>query len=337
MPKRHGNRQSQRVFRVSARRIGLLGLALILSVTVMTLIRGCRREPPYIGDCTRLEVHYIQGAFRHFLRTYNWRDRLFNEEERSYVKSFDTWTVTDKVLIKTFAHEIGQGTYKGRDWLGMEAGDSDAELDVACYRDSELTASFTVTRYDVIADGKIFEYPLLKPDVGILTPPELKPLLVRRSCARRLRGLYDVELKGLYDLGVKYRTDLLYPDPNRWCDDTVDYYRGRWKISSEVSLAWMFACPSVDVSTESSDAHADMAKQKVLTWRSGYAMNPHCRRGSPANMVLLFESTPGWNQHGGPELFTFDNHDPKGGCVLLNDGTVKFIRTEEELQRLRWK
>jgi len=65
-----------------------------------------------------------------------------------------------------------------------------------------------------------------------------------------------------------------------------------------------------------------------------------------------------------PEFFTFDNHDPKGnapvvlsspaatvsvfaenmgvrdsggGCVLLNDGTVKFIRTEEEIQKLRWK
>jgi hypothetical protein len=30
-------------------------------------------------------------------------------------------------------------------------------------------------------------------------------------------------------------------------------------------------------------------------------------------MVLLFETKAGWNQHGGPELFTFDNHDPKGG------------------------
>jgi hypothetical protein len=54
-------------------------------------------------------------------------------------------------------------------------------------------------------------------------------------------------------------------------------------------------------------------------------------------MVLLFETKTGWNQHGGPELFTFDNHDPKGGCVLLNNGTVKFIRTEEELKQLRWK
>lgn len=38
-----------------------------------------------------------------------------------------------------------------------------------------------------------------------------------------------------------------------------------------------------------------------------------------------------------PGLFTFDNHDPKGDCDLLNDGTVTFIRSKEELHVLRWK
>jgi len=71
--------------------------------------------------------------------------------------------------------------------------------------------------------------------------------------------------------------------------------------------------------------------------RCHYAMNPLCTPASAADTVLLFETKVGWNQHGGPELFTFDNHDPKGGLVLLNDGTVKFIRTEEELKELRWK
>ncbi|MGD2095208.1 MAG: hypothetical protein PVH77_09410, partial [Phycisphaerales bacterium] len=68
-----------------------------------------------------------------------------------------------------------------------------------------------------------------------------------------------------------------------------------------------------------------------------YAMNSNCTTISPPDMVLLFETKAGWNQHGGPELFTFTNHDPKGGCVLLKDGTVKFIRTREELNQLRWK
>jgi competence protein ComEC len=53
--------------------------------------------------------------------------------------------------------------------------------------------------------------------------------------------------------------------------------------------------------------------------------------------VLLFETKAGWNQHAGPELFTIDNHDPKGGCVVLSNGTVKFIRSEQELRQLRWK
>ncbi len=49
--------------------------------------------------------------------------------------------------------------------------------------------------------------------------------------------------------------------------------------------------------------------QPVDTWISDYAMNPNCREDSPKDVVFLFESKPGWNQHGGPELFTFDNHD----------------------------
>jgi hypothetical protein len=72
--------------------------------------------------------------------------------------------------------------------------------------------------------------------------------------------------------------------------------------------------------------------------RCHYAMNPDCEPNSPPDTVLMFETTAGWNQHGGPELFTFyHHHDPRGGCVLLNDGAVKFVRTEEELQQLHWK
>ena len=66
-------------------------------------------------------------------------------------------------------------------------------------------------------------------------------------------------------------------------------------------------------------------------------MNADCEPNSPGDTVLLFETTTGWNQHGGPESFTFDNHDPRGGLVLLNDGTVKFIRSEPQLRQLRWE
>ena len=91
---------------------------------------------------------------------------------------------------------------------------------------------------------------------------------------------------------------------------------------------------------------ADMSEESILRrhvcpsaghGKCHYAMNPNCKMDSPPDMVLLFETVGGWNQYGGPELFTFDNHDPRGGCVLLNDGTVKFIHTTEEFRQLRWK
>jgi hypothetical protein len=104
-------------------------------------------------------------------------------------------------------------------------------------------------------------------------------------------------------------------------------------------IAKVFTCPRMHASSVwfGCVREASAPSPPVDTWISDYAMNPNCQGDSPKDMVLLFESKPGWNQHGGPELFTFDNHDPKGGLVLLNDGTLKFIRTEEELKQLRWK
>ena len=115
------------------------------------------------------------------------------------------------------------------------------------------------------------------------------------------------------------------------------------RMFPDAYIARMFSCPSVHAPLSMgvipilNPARPIPSSPTPDTWISDYAMNSNCREDSPKDMVFLFESRPGWNQHGGPELFTFDNHDPKGGLVLLNDGIVKFIRTEEELKQLRWK
>jgi hypothetical protein len=67
-----------------------------------------------------------------------------------------------------------------------------------------------------------------------------------------------------------------------------------------------------------------------------YAMNPTCDANSPGDVVLLFETTGGWNQYGGPEILTTENHEGKGCNVLFKDGSVRFVKTEE-LGMLRWK
>ena len=70
--------------------------------------------------------------------------------------------------------------------------------------------------------------------------------------------------------------------------------------------------------------------------RCYYAINPDCNPDSPPNTVLLFESKVGWNQFGGPELLTTENHNGKGCGVLFNDNHAEFIRMKY-LDKLKWK
>jgi len=70
--------------------------------------------------------------------------------------------------------------------------------------------------------------------------------------------------------------------------------------------------------------------------RCHYAMNPNCEPKSPSDMVLLFETKDGWNQFGGPEILTLENHNGKGCNVLFNDRHVEFVKIEQ-LGQLKWK
>ena len=135
--------------------------------------------------------------------------------------------------------------------------------------------------------------------------PELEPYRLRLDCALRLIGYSS---KGQLDL----RRIGDHPTASEWRS--------------------AFEPRSVDPS-------------RAAETKCQYAMNSRCEPNSPEDMVLLFETKVGGSYYGGPELFTFNNHEPRGGCVLLNDfaaegldrPTVKFIHTEEELHALRWR
>ena len=71
-----------------------------------------------------------------------------------------------------------------------------------------------------------------------------------------------------------------------------------------------------------------------------YAMNPHAsprraRDRKSREVVLLFESKPGWNQFGGPELLTTENHRGEGCNILFVDLHVEFVKAKD-LGRLKW-
>jgi len=100
------------------------------------------------------------------------------------------------------------------------------------------------------------------------------------------------------------------PTPGQWCDLLLQYD----DVTEE-----LFVCPSAEPG------------------RSHYAINPNSTGStSPPDMVLLFETGPGWNQFGGPELLAPENHQGKGCHILFHDGHVEFVRGGR-FDELRWE
>jgi hypothetical protein len=345
-------RDSARHFMSLVRR-RLLIIVAVLSALILALCLACRPKPPDLTSCTRLEVRYAHGALNYFFPDSSMQKGVLNEEEREHIRSYDRWTVTDHAQIEAFAQQVSQGTYRGWRWsLLALIAETIPPTKIVGYRPRDGRVSFSVYSLHgsstIRAGGRLFGYDSPHSlSLASLDPPGLERLRARWDCGRRL---YHLLFWGL-DPGMgRPRLSL---DPNHWCDMVVENYRKHFtnaernsdkqvRMFPDTFIAKVFTCPRTHASSALFDYSSRMREARapsppVDTWISDYAMNPNCREDSPKDMVLLFESKPGWNQHGGPELFTFDNHDPKGGLVLLNDGTLKFIRTEEELRQLRWK
>jgi hypothetical protein len=103
-----------------------------------------------------------------------------------------------------------------------------------------------------------------------------------------------------------------YPPAERWCDAIVDFFG-----SDDAGIRDHFRCRAAE------------------TGPCNYAMNPNAGRREASDVVLLFESKPGWNRSGGPELLTTENHQGKGCSVLFTDLHVEFVKAEY-LSELKW-
>jgi hypothetical protein len=289
-------------------------------------------KPPDLAGCIRVEIQYEGGALDRLLPGSDFQEHLLDQQERDYVRSYDRWTLTDHEQIDALACYVNKGTYAGVSRGYVEG----YGMHVTCYREGGALTDFTMHKRNVIDDRqKVFAYSLDLMTCPAIEPPGIRTLKSRWDCASNL-ALLNTE-----------RTLRLRPpqlpalDPNRWCDDLAEVFRLHG--CSEDHIAEVLTCPSVHSAADANGARgkpfdASLPSQPSSRVRtSDYAMNPYFESNSRGDAVFLFEAKPGWNQHGGPELFTFDNHDPKGGCVLLNDGTVRFIRASEELAQLRWK
>jgi len=284
-----------------------LGILLLGLLYFSTLVQSS--SPPDLSSCTRIKIRYPHSPLNYFIPDTELQS-ILDPEEKKYMHSFQTFEVTDQELIKAFARDVSLGTSFGLGGMMVD----DTTLDIACYSNNKHLTSFKVHIYGHLigAENKrMFKYPQGLPNLKLMEPPQMRAFKLRGDCASNMQRLYKV-------VYFHRRNATSYPEPTEWCDAIM---RDRTNTSyvNEERMRGHFKCPAAGEG------------------KCHYAMNPNCKPDSPPDTVLLFETKAGWNQYGGPELFTFDNHDPKGGCVLLNDGAVKFIRNKEELHQLRWK
>ncbi len=260
---------------------------------------------PDMTQYTRVEIQFLPSALD-YLFLEDARENFLTPKEIEYVQSLDRFVITDEEALTVLAREISLGSYNGHT-SGVPAIRD--RVAITCYQGTQAVAQFMLYGHSLITDaGHQFEYDEGLASFNALTA-QLDPFRLRARCSHNLATLWT----RLPNNG----TGAYSPPPKRWCDAIVSRLRDD-HLDKDIMMA-PFRCPA------------------VYRGQSTYALNPECRRNSPSDTVLLFETTPGWNEHGGPELFTFDNHNPRGGCVILRNGTVKFIRTEEELKQLRWK
>jgi hypothetical protein len=265
-------------------------------------------ESPDIPLCTRIEIEFRPSMLEYYF-PYAGQQNLLSASEQQTLRSLRSLIVDDQDQAHAFVNDINEmaiidGVVRQR-----------SLAHVVCYRGDELLTSFDVFDDNCIVTDVCNRY--VHPEglciIRKLTL-QIEPFELRVQCGGNLRNFWH-RLRLYHKAGGQIR--VLYPAPVEWCDAMARVYIKTGLYNESFTEAYI--CPA----TNEGKCH--------------YAMNPNCKPDSPADTVLLFETKAGWNQHGGPELFTFDNHDPRGGCVLLNDGTVKFIHTTEEIRQLRWK
>ena len=145
--------------------------------------------------------------------------------------------------------------------------------------------------------------------IGILMPAlhRTKTIAYRMVCSTNMAGLGKAMILYSNDFDEKFPTN------SKWCDLLIEHAHVA-PIAFRCKGATEGPCNyAINKNIEKLDAHS-----------------------APPDMVLLFETHPGWNQSGGPEILTTENHLGEGCNVLFIDGYVEFVKTER-LNKLRWE
>ncbi|MCJ7664343.1 MAG: DUF4190 domain-containing protein [Desulfobacterales bacterium] len=153
---------------------------------------------------------------------------------------------------------------------------------------------------------------VMVPFVAIFMAILMPALTQARFQAQRVVCTNNLKQLGLATIMYADDNNSKYPTSDKWCDLIKQYHKDDK----------LYACPSVE--------------QGKCTYAINKNLHEHGILGQRASeLVLLFESKPGWNQSGGPEILSTENHQGKGCNILFSDGHVRFVRVED-INELRW-
>ena len=130
------------------------------------------------------------------------------------------------------------------------------------------------------------------------------------ACGFKLKQLYTA-----LQQYAKEDPENRYPTPEKWCDLLME------KANLNINA---FRCP------------------RDYKGPCSYALNPDANFDSSGDVVLLFETDPGWNQHGKQELLKFVNHKDFTGNtanLVTNNGMPLrlYLYEGEELAEIKWQ
>lgn len=147
--------------------------------------------------------------------------------------------------------------------------------------------------------------------LAVVCPVTLARTFWYRGRGPHLRVICGTNIAGLAKVLTVYagENDGNFPTAEKWCDLLIEL---------DYTTKKQFVCPEVGKG------------------RCHYATNPNADANSPGDMVLVFETKDGWNQFGGPEILTTDNHEGEGCNVAFVDTHVDFVKAEQ-LADLMWK
>lgn len=127
--------------------------------------------------------------------------------------------------------------------------------------------------------------------------------------------LCQIQLRNLFGAMTVYHHEYgIYPTADQWCDLVSENMK---KNEPGYDFSHRFHCAGGEKGS------------------CNYAMNSNVTKGSNEEIVLIFDSFLGWNQHGQQEMINFNNHEGKGANVLFTNGKIKFI-PNDKIDTLQW-